>query len=353
MPSQRAERRIREYLSHLIPVPLLDVPESDRICPLCYEAFPPLEEGGDYPVRVRSTHANSTCRHVFGRTCIEAHLSSPRGYSMWCPICRESWFDDARAEALGGVEEEPDPTSLLERSLFRVPAVGLRGRRIELIFGLENTNEQDVRRFFQHIGEALRAIPSAELNAQAAIDQTIQAIADAEERLRVIRAVEADRAAPPAVDMPQGMRRGSAEEEDEEMARRIMQAELRQARPAVEDAALHPAAATAAAPVALSREDIERRLSDRESQRGHTPPALRRRDRLSERQHDAILSSAGRITRAIGFLEQLRRMEEVTIDSSDIVERVHEVEDAVNALWRGVEGDRRRRDNIRFVRRDS
>ena len=46
-------------------------------------------------------------------------------------------------------------------------------------------------------------------------------------------------------------------------------------------------------------------------------------------------------------------MEEVTIDSSDIVERVHEVEDAVNALWRGVEGDRRRRDNIRFVRRDS
>ena len=169
----------------------------------------------------------------------------------------------------------------------------------------------------------------------------------------MIRGVEADLAAPPAVDMSQGMRRGSAEEEDEEMARRIMQAGLQQARPAVEDAALQPAAATAAAPVALSREEIERRLSDRESQRGHTPPALRRRDRLSERQHDAILSSAGRITRAIGFLEQLRRMEEVTIDSSDIVERVQEVEDAVNALWRGVEGDRRRRENIRFVRRDS
>ncbi|KAI4912349.1 hypothetical protein J4E85_011082 [Alternaria conjuncta] len=294
MPSRRAERRIREYLSHLIPVPLLHVPESDR-----------------------------------------------------------SWFDDARAEALGGVDEEPDPTSLLERSLFRVPAVGLRGRRIELIFGLENTNEQDVRRFFQHIGEALRAIPSAELNAQAAIDQTTQAIADAEERLRVIRAVEADRTAPPAVDTSQGMRRGSAEEEDEEMARRIMQAGLRQARPAVADAALQPPAATAAAPIAVSREDDERRLSDRESQRGHTPPALRRRDRLSEQQHDAILSSAGRITRAIGFLEQLRRMEEMTIDSSDIVERVQEVEDAVNALWRGVEDDRLRRGRIRFMRRDS
>jgi len=356
MPSRRAERRIRQYLSHLIPVPLLDVPESDRICTLCYEPFPAPEDAGDYPVRVRSTHANSTCRHVFGRTCIEEHLSSGRGYSRRCPICRENWFGDAEAEAPGSVHEEPEESaaaSFLEGSRFRAPRVGLRDRRIELIFGLENTSEQDVQRFFEHIGEALRAIPSAEANAQAAIDQTVQAIADAEESLRVIRDVEADRAAPPAVDMSQGMRRGSAEEEDEEMARRIMQAELRQARPAVDDAALHPAAATAVTPVAVSREDDER-SSQRMSQRGGgTAPTSRGRGVSPRREHHTTMPSACRIMRTMGFLEHLNRTEEVTIDSSNIAERMDDVERAVDALWRGVDDDRRRRGNIRFVRRDS
>ncbi|KAI4703539.1 hypothetical protein J4E89_010115 [Alternaria sp. Ai002NY15] len=347
MPSRRAERRIRQYLSHLIPVPLLDVPESDRICTLCYEPFPPPEEAGDYPVRVSSTHANSTCRHVFGRTCIEEHLSSGRGYSRRCPICRENWFGDAEAEAPGSVDEEPEESaaaSFLQGSRFRAPRVGLRDRRIELIFGLENTNERDVQRFFEHVGEALRAIPSAEANAQAAIDQTVQAIADAEESLRVIGDVEADRAAPPAVDMSQGMRRGSAEEEDEEMARRIMQAELRQARPAVDDAA---------APVMVSRVDDERLSQLLSQRRGGTAPTSRHRGVSPRREHGATIPSAGRIMRTMGFLEQIHRTEEVTIDSSNIAERMDDVERAVDALWRGVDDDRRRRGNIRFVRRNS
>ena len=217
MSSRRAERRIREYLSHLIPVPLYDVPERDRICTLCYEAFPPLEEGGDYPVRVRSTHANSACRHVFGRTCIEEHLSSGRGYSTRCPICRESWFGDAEADTLGSVDEEPEESAVAaahrQRSRFRAPGATPEDRRMELIFGLENTSEQDRQRFFASLGQRLPAM------SQANLERTIQAIADDEQRLR-----PADRAAHTGADMSQGVRRGSAEEEDEEMERRLMQA---------------------------------------------------------------------------------------------------------------------------------
>ena len=345
MPSRRAERRIREFLSHLIPVPLPNVPESDRICTLCYEALPPLEEGGDYPVRVRSTHANSTCRHVFGRMCIEEHLSNGRGYSRRCPICRESWFDDAEAEAPGSVDEEPEESSVArahrQRTRFRTPGATPEDRRMELIFGLENTNEQDRQRFFASVGQHLPAMP------QAALEQTIQAIDDDEERLRL-----ADRAAHTGSDMSQGMRRGSAEEEDEEMARRLMQAELQQARLAV-DAGLQLAAAIAAAPTAVSREDDERSSQRMSQRRGGTAPTSRHCGESPRREHGATLPSAGRMMRTMGFLEQLHRTEEVMTDSSDIAERMDDVERAVDALWRGADDDRRRRGNIRFVRRDS
>ena len=334
MPSRRAERRIREYLSHLIPVPLNDLLESDRICPLCYEAFPPLEEGGDYPVRVRSSQANSTCRHVFGRTCIEEHLSSGRGYSRRCPICRESWFGDAEDEA----DEEPEESAVAaahtQMSQFRAPGATPEDRRMELIFGLENTSEQERQRFFASVGQHLPAMP------QAALEQAIQAIADDEERLRL-----AHRAAHTGADMSQGTRRGSAEEEDEEMERRLMQAELRHARQAV-DAGLQPAAAVAANRV--SRGDNER-SSQRMSQQGRVTAPTSRHSGASPRRDDgATLPSAGRMMRTMGFLEQLHRTEEVMTDSSDIAERR-----AVYALWRGVDDDRRRRGNIRFVRRDS
>jgi len=343
MPSQRAERRIRECLSHLIPVPLYDVPERDRICTLCYEAFPPLEEGGDYPVRVRSTHANSTCRHVFGRMCIEEHLSSGRGYSKRCPMCRESWFGDDEGDALGDVDEESEESAVArahrQRSRFRAPGATPEDRRMELIFGLENTSEQERQRFFVSLGQRLPAMP------QAALEQTIQAIADDEERLRL-----AHRAAHTGADMSQGVRRGSAEEEDEEMERRLMQAELRHARQAV-DAGLQLAAAVRANRV--SREDNER-LSQRMSQRGGGTAPTSRHGGVSPRRDDgATLPSAGRMMRTMGFLEQLHRTEEVMTDSSDIAERMDEVERAVDALWRGVDDDRRRRGNIRFVRRDS
>ncbi|KAI4653275.1 hypothetical protein J4E93_001037 [Alternaria ventricosa] len=350
MSSHRAERRIREYLSHLIPVPLNDLSESDRICTLCYEAFPPLEEGGDYPVRVRSTHANSTCRHVFGRTCIEEHLSSGRGYSRRCPICRESWFGDAEDEA----DEEPEESAVAaahrQRSQFRAPGETPEDRRMELIFGLENTSEQERQRFFASVGQTLRAMPSAEADAQAAIGQSVQAIADAEESLRVIRNIQADRASPPAVDMSQGVRRGSAEEEDEEMERRLMQAELRHARQAV-DAGLQLAAAVRAKRV--SREDNERSLQRMSQQGRGTAPTSRHSGASPRRDDFATLPSAGRMMRTMGFLEQLHRTEEVMTDSSDIAERMGDVERAVDALWRGVDDDRRRRGNIRFVRRDS
>ncbi|KAF1938318.1 hypothetical protein EJ02DRAFT_473972 [Clathrospora elynae] len=90
---RRTERRLRQWLARLIPIPLENVAEDDRTCTLCYEPFPNLEDGPDYPVRVRSMQPNSACRHIFGRQCIEDHLSSSRSYSRRCPVCRERWFD--------------------------------------------------------------------------------------------------------------------------------------------------------------------------------------------------------------------------------------------------------------------
>jgi hypothetical protein len=92
MSTQLTERRIREWLSYLIPVPTDSVPEDERTCAVWQEPYPASGEGGDYPVRVDSTWPDSNRRHVFGRRCTEDYLSSNRGYSTRCPVCRERWF---------------------------------------------------------------------------------------------------------------------------------------------------------------------------------------------------------------------------------------------------------------------
>jgi hypothetical protein len=355
MPSRRAERRIREWLSHLIPVPLPDVPENNRICTLCYEAFPALEEGGDYPVRVRSTNENATCQHVFGRMCIEEHLSSGREYSRKCPICRANWFGDTEGEALGSVHEEAEESAAAaahrQRSRFRTPGATPEDRRLELLFGLDSTNEHDRQQFFAAMDRTLLGTSLAAANVHA-IDRSTHALADTDERLRIMRDIEADGAVLLRTQMAQGVRHGSAEEDDVEMERRPMQAGLRQAGPTASDALPQPTA-----PANLDASDSSRgnegRLSHRGSQRRDAAPVLRRPGRLSGDGDDAMLPSVGRIMRTIGFLEQLRRTEELVIDSSDIVERVDDVERAVDALWRSVDDDGRRRRRIRFVRRDS
>jgi hypothetical protein len=185
-----------------------------------------------------------------------------------------------------------------------------------------------------------------------AIDRSTHALADTDERLRIMRDIEADGAVLLRTQMAQGVRHGSAEEDDVEMERRPMQAGLRQAGPTASDALPQPTA-----PANLDASDSSRgnegRLSHRGSQRRDAAPVLRRPGRLSGDGDDAMLPSVGRIMRTIGFLEQLRRTEELVIDSSDIVERVDDVERAVDALWRSVDDDGRRRRRIRFVRRDS
>jgi hypothetical protein len=92
MPNRRTERVVRDWLSRLIPIPLDNLLEEERICTICLEPFPAFDEDGDYPVRVNSTWPDSTCQHVFGRLCIEWHISINVRYSTRCPICRERWF---------------------------------------------------------------------------------------------------------------------------------------------------------------------------------------------------------------------------------------------------------------------
>jgi hypothetical protein len=84
------EQRIRQRLTQLIPVPLNELPNDDLSCYICLEPYPHLEHGGDYPVRMQE----STCRHIFGRLCIEEHITSNQSYSTRCPICREQWFTE-------------------------------------------------------------------------------------------------------------------------------------------------------------------------------------------------------------------------------------------------------------------
>jgi hypothetical protein len=354
MPTRRAERRVREWLTHLIPVPLVDVPESDRVCTLCHEPFPALVEGGDYPVRVRPIHPNSTCQHVFGRLCIEQHLSSGRGYSRRCPICREHWFGGAEGDepegASGGVEGSAIATAHRQRGRFRTPGETPEDRRLELLFGLEGANERDRQQFFAALDRTLLHTVAAEANVQAT-SHPPRALANTDDRLSGVHARESDRAGSLEADEQQGNRRGSAEEEDEEMERRMLQAELRQDRPTARDERPHPTTGDIAANFEASPPSA-RQSSDGESPPTVANPVSRRQPIQPGYEQDATLSSAGRITRTIGFLEQIRGSEEVSIDGSYIAEGVNDVERAVGVLWRSVEDERRRRGRVRFIRRN-
>ncbi|KAF2727406.1 hypothetical protein EJ04DRAFT_138013 [Polyplosphaeria fusca] len=95
------ERLIQAYVQNTIPLNVHDLPSHLQTCPICQEPYAirnaafqhPLYSGRyEYPVRVHGRHPNSTCRHVFGRRCIEEYFRSQTPWSTKCPICREEWF---------------------------------------------------------------------------------------------------------------------------------------------------------------------------------------------------------------------------------------------------------------------
>ncbi|KAF1934951.1 hypothetical protein EJ02DRAFT_516709 [Clathrospora elynae] len=188
---------------------------------------------------------------------------------------------------------------------------------------------------------------SAEANI-AAINRLPRAFANADNALSMARDTGVGRAAVNlGIAASQDRRRGGAEEEDEEMERRIFQARLRPNRPTASDAPPHSFAAATAGTSELPNES-EELSSYRASRRTGTRPVLQHQLMQPGIEDNAMLPSAGRITRTIGFLDQLRMTEEVLNDSTDIVESVNGVERAVNALWRSIDDDARRRRRIRF-----
>lgn len=103
MPNQIPNFQISHFLStQTIPLLLTSLPRSspeDRTCPICHDPYaspprdyvhPDIGAGhAEYAVQVRN---RGTCRHIFGRRCIETHIRGGNPWSHTCPICRVEWF---------------------------------------------------------------------------------------------------------------------------------------------------------------------------------------------------------------------------------------------------------------------
>ena len=86
-----SEALIEAYLETVEFIHISTLPRDQKTCPVCQDPYlsqPLLER----PVRINSLRPNSTCRHVFGRYCIEMHIRVEEPWSVRCPICREDWF---------------------------------------------------------------------------------------------------------------------------------------------------------------------------------------------------------------------------------------------------------------------
>ncbi|XPS71787.1 hypothetical protein M3J09_003964 [Ascochyta lentis] len=83
-------------------------------CSICHNSYadppqnyvhPDLPEGEDeYPVQIRN---RGSCKHVFGRRCLEHHIRGGNPWSHTCPMCRTEWFpapNAARRQMLNEVE---------------------------------------------------------------------------------------------------------------------------------------------------------------------------------------------------------------------------------------------------------
>ncbi|KAF2752152.1 hypothetical protein M011DRAFT_523003 [Sporormia fimetaria CBS 119925] len=156
------------HLTHLTPLSPFSLPPTDRTCPICYEPYlpyavlsphpsnPQIHPEGEYPVRVRSLHPHTQCRHVFGSKCIEAHLRSQGPWCTRCPTCREEWFDWPEDARWGDEERGREGVRMQLPRLREIDVVGDEGvRRGEVYAYPHVTRVYAVREVEQLDGRAL------------------------------------------------------------------------------------------------------------------------------------------------------------------------------------------------------
>ncbi|KAF1949956.1 hypothetical protein CC80DRAFT_554857 [Byssothecium circinans] len=133
MPRLFPEPVLQNFLTHHThALPLSSLPEDDPLslqCPICHNPYSaqdpsylhPLSpislsdpEGTEYPVQVKD---RGTCRHIFGRRCIERHIRADQPWSHSCPLCRVEWFPPSvrsRTRAVVEVERALNALSRIE-----------------------------------------------------------------------------------------------------------------------------------------------------------------------------------------------------------------------------------------------
>jgi hypothetical protein len=293
-------------------------------------------------VRVDFTWPSSTCRHVFGRRCIEDHLCSNRRYSRRCPVCRERWF--ARPPDIGLEEQNEEEYRRNDREIEEVDA---ETRAIEL----ENTLllqriETEVE------GEQPEALPAGVRERNFRWLQAMSRNVGARAQIRHA--------------MAWNSRRGNA---------------LRLAAPALADNAPEreldrhaeipvpaPAPTSAAEVVRVLNEEFDRitaqqhivdvirrdsplppSRSNAGRQRAQNTPPVVEHGRTHESR--PALPPAGRLIRTVGLLERILPSPELRNESRDIEEDVADVERAADALWRTVDAEEEARRSGRIERR--
>jgi hypothetical protein len=291
-------------------------------------------------VRVNSTWPNTTCRHVFGRRCIEEHLSSNRRYSRRFPVCRERCF--ARPLDIALEEQNEEEYRRNDREIEEVDA---ETRAIEL----ENTLL--LRRIEAEVeGEQPEALPAGVRERNLQWLQTMCRNVGARAQLRHA--------------MAWNSRRGNAL-----LLAATALADNAPERELDRDAETPlPAPASAAEVVRVLNEEFDRiaaqqrmvEVNNRDAplppprnnagrQRAqYTPPVV---ERGRTRGSRPVLPPAGRLSRTVGLLERILPSPELLNESRDIEEDVANVERAADALWRSVDAEEQARRSGRIERR--
>jgi hypothetical protein len=149
MPNPISSYQIQNFLSrHTIPVPIGSLPNDsphDQECPICHIIYadPPSSyvhpdfpsAGQEYACEVL------TCKHIFGRRCLEQHIRGNMPWSHTCPLCRTEWFpapSRGRTDMLGNVET----------ALSRLASVEVRDAQVR-------REMDDVERAIRRIREGL------------------------------------------------------------------------------------------------------------------------------------------------------------------------------------------------------
>lgn len=118
MPNNIPEFQIANFLTtNTRPLSLSDPSlkdNTDTDCSICHIAYanppqnyvhPDLPDGEkEYAVEIQN---RGTCKHIFGRRCLEQHIRSGNPWSHTCPLCRTEWFsapNSGRREILMDVE---------------------------------------------------------------------------------------------------------------------------------------------------------------------------------------------------------------------------------------------------------